>query len=163
MGAKELMDNKKAFSLISFMIYLVLFTMIIGLMFQWSVDMVVNNIRINEQARQISCVCMMHDLLVKDLHQAPSSIKQWDISSLCVCWHTAQGSVEWQLDKEILIRAQGVYDAVNNKWISKKKKGVGMHIKLFKIEPHLHGERITHVICTIASEHYSICTPIAII
>lgn len=117
------MTRNPGFSLVSVMVYLALFTLLLGFLVRTSAVLYPHLINYGQQTTDYLKLCAAIDRIVHDLYQVPTDISQWNtIADNELSWKLGdKKTVTWRLRKNKLIRTEGVYDQHKKGWRTKTK------------------------------------------
>lgn len=105
------MYTKKGFSLLSFLLYLMLFTMITFFSCHIILSLIIPSLRSMRQCQSIIALHIASDLFVRDVR---AGIDDWLlITPQALVWRTGESNVGWCFADNRLERSTGVYDG---KW-----------------------------------------------
>ncbi len=102
------MRNKKGFSLLSFLLYLMLFTMITFFSCHIILSLIIPSLRSIRKCQSIIALHIASDLFVRDVR---AGIHDWKlITSQELVWQTGDQAVGWCFSNNRLERSTGMYD-----------------------------------------------------
>ncbi len=130
------MNNKNGFSLISFLLYLMLFSIIALFIANIITSLLLPSLTATHTCRSIISLHIASDLFVRDIHHMKGKPYQWKkISQDELIWHTDDHDIGWCCIKKRIERREGIY---NNGWKSKKTSIISSGIKhgTFTVENH---------------------------
>jgi len=114
------MNKKRGITLVSFIGYLCIFTIIVTLCFDWAITVLTNQL---SQARLHSLLVSAYisrDIFVRDIHSAPSDSSLWKvITSTMLVWQVTDIDIGWRFKDNKLTRIEGIYNTRTQSW---KKK-----------------------------------------
>lgn len=146
-----LMNNKNGFSLISFLLYLMLFSIIALFIANIITSLLLPSLTATHTCRSIINLHIASDLFVRDIHHMKIKPYQWKkISQDELIWHIDDHDIGWCYNKKRIERREGIY---NNGWKGKKTGVISTGIKhaLFSVE-RLHS-RIIGIEMSLVSEY----------
>lgn len=113
-------SNKKGFSLLSFIVYILFFSIILSLTL-WSTLFFAQKIKtICTEALSTMNIFIAHDLLLKDLHVAQNCkeiiILELPEPTVLFFIYPHKKTVLWSLEEGHLIRTEGLFNTFNKKW-----------------------------------------------
>ena len=104
------MNNKKGFSLLSFLLYLVLFTMIMFFSCHIIVSLIIPSLSSMRTCQSIIALHIASDLFVRDV-RAINHESHWKlITPHELVWRTGDHDIGWSFSHNRLERREGVYD-----------------------------------------------------
>ena len=110
------MRNKKGFSLISFLLYLTLFSMIMLFICHIIVSLIIPSFTNIRHTQSIIAMHVATDIFVRDIHNIDKSVIWKHTIPTEIIWHTGKQDIGWRLQDTCLERIEGVY---NNGWKDK--------------------------------------------
>jgi len=129
------MNNKKGFSLLSFLLYLVLFTMIMFFSCHIIVSLMIPSLFSMRRCKSIITLHIASDLFVRDV-RAINEQSHWKIIAPHeLVWRTGDHDIGWSFSHNRLERREGVY---GERWKSKTTSVVaaGIAQATFTVEKH---------------------------
>jgi len=159
---KNNVDKKEGFLLLSFLLYLLLFTLLTTLCFDWALaSFTTYTLRARRNAIVINAY-IANDLFIRDVHMAPLDIKEWKkISPSEIIWHYNNQDIGWCYKDKKLIRSEGHYNKQLGTWYKRINSIAAQHINTltFTVKKQLISDRpiiknIT-VECIIADQGYT--------
>lgn len=126
--------NKPGFSLLEFLIYLAISTLIFIGVFRYFNSVQKSFAQVKESALMMgalhgACDIMAHDSMCADCN--PSS---WYCTLDECVFQTASGAVGWQLKKNRLYRIAGSYDFAHKKWQQRRKTIIAQQVEKFSMQ-----------------------------
>ncbi len=123
------MGTKKGFLLLSFLLYLLLFTLLTLLCFDWALTSFIAYTSRTRRSMAVTNAYIAHDLFIRDIHMAPLDIKEWKkISSSEIIWHYNNQDIGWCHKNKKLIRSEGYYNKQADRWHKKINSIAAQHI-----------------------------------
>ena len=123
------MGTKKGFLLLSFLLYLLLFTLLTLLCFDWALTSFTTYTLRTRRSMAVTNAYIAHDLFIRDIHMAPLDIKEWKkISSSEIIWHYNNQDIGWCHKNKKLIRSEGYYNKQADRWHKKINSIAAQHI-----------------------------------
>ncbi|HLW73228.1 MAG TPA: hypothetical protein VKR54_04210 [Candidatus Babeliales bacterium] len=111
------MCHKKGFSLLSFLLYLVLFTMITFFSCHIIVSLIIPSLASMRTCQSIISLHIASDLFVRDMHAMRELPFYWKlITPQELVWHVDDHDIGWCFSHHRLERKEGIY---NKEWKSK--------------------------------------------
>jgi hypothetical protein len=110
------MHNKKGFSLISFLLYLTLFSMIMLFSCHIIVSLIIPSFASVRNTQSIIAMHVATDLFVRDIHNIDEGVVWKHTAPAEIMWHTGDHDICWRLQDKCLERVEGTY---NNGWKDK--------------------------------------------
>jgi hypothetical protein len=96
-----------------FILYFFLMTLLITLVMQWAAT---------SQVQLQAALYAAHDVLVRDVLQAPADLTLWySCSTNNYCWHAQGVDVGWYVIEGALMRLEGAYNRVTHEWIARQR------------------------------------------
>ena len=142
---KKRMGNKKGFLLLSFLLYLLLFTLLTGLCFNWALTSFTTYTLRARRSMAVTNAYIAHDLFIRDIYMAPLNIKEWKkISSSEIIWHYNNQDIGWCHKNKKLIRSEGYYNKQTDRWHKKINSIAAQHINslIFTVKKQLISDRL---------------------
>lgn len=130
------MNNKKGFSLLSFLVYLVCLSMISLCMCQVITSLIIPSLAATRKCKSLMTLHIATDLFVRDIRTMRNMPYMWKlVTSQELIWHVADHDICWRFVEDRLERIEGLY---NNGWKSKKASviAVGIFDGYFKTKKH---------------------------
>jgi len=156
---RKKIGKKRGFLLLSFLLYLLLFTLLATLCFDW---VLTSFTTYTLRARRNAVIINAHtalDLFIRDVHMAPLDVKEWKkISSSEIIWHHNNQDIGWCHKNKKLIRSEGHYSKQSDTWHKKINSIAVQHINtlIFIVKEQLTSNRLIikniTVECTIADQ-----------
>lgn len=107
-----IMHHKKGFSLLSFLLYLMLFSLITLLLCHSIVSLIIPSLSSIRKCQSVVALHIASDLFVRDIH---AGIHKWKVIKPDeLIWQTADSDIGWSLFDHRLVRNSGVYN--NQEW-----------------------------------------------
>jgi len=126
---KKRISKKRGFLLLSFLLYLLLFTLLTTLCFDWALTSFTTYTLRARRNMIVVDAYIAHDLFARDVHMAPLDIKEWKkISSSEIIWHYNNQDIGWCYKDKKLIRSEGHYNKQSNTWHKKINSIAAQHI-----------------------------------
>jgi hypothetical protein len=108
------MRNKKGFSLLSFLLYLMLFSLMTGFLCHIIVSLIIPSLTSVRKCQSVMALHIASDLFVRDVH---AGIHNWKlITPHELIWQTSDGDIGWFFADNYLKRNAGLY---NKGWKNK--------------------------------------------
>jgi len=159
------MHNKKGFSLLSFLVYLMLFSLITFFICHIIVSLVIPSLKSVRQCQSVMALHIASDLFVRDIH----AIRNWKLMTPHeLIWQTEGFDIGWSCADNYLKRSTGLYNGTwKNKTTSivaagvaevtftpEKAKGhiIGMELKLVPKDVQRKSVICFAAICPAASD-----------
>lgn len=141
---------KNGFTLIEFIIYLMLFSIIVLLTSQWLVLSVGPLQKNNNILRDIVSLHTAHDVFMRDMISAPSHIDQWlERNSDLLIWRKNSTHIGWQIKNNRLIRISGNYDG--SQWHKKTQSLIAHNLDaVFTL--HIVQDHVDLIQCDLATK-----------
>jgi len=130
------MNNKKGFSLISFLLYLMLFSIIALFVANIITSLLLPSLVETRKCKSIIALHIAGDLFMRDIRTMRSKVYQWKkITPHEVIWHSDECDIGWSFTENYLERKEGVY---NKDWHGKKTSIIAMELDKgeFIVENH---------------------------
>jgi len=130
------MLNKKGFSLLSFLIYLMLFTMVTFFSCHIIVSLIIPSLTSLRKCHSIVALHIASDLFVRDIHAIKNEKNMWKvIHPFELVWQSTDHDIGWRFNDNCLERIEGIY---NQGWKKKTTSIVacGISNATFIIEKH---------------------------
>ncbi len=123
--------NKMGFLLLSFLVYLLLFTLLVTLCFNWTLRLFTTyTIRAKRNIIIINAYTAQ-DLFIRDLHMAPLNEQKWKkITASEIIWSMHNRDIGWCYKNKKLIRNEGHYNKQTEKWNKKTASIAAQHINV---------------------------------
>lgn len=117
------MHNKKGFSLLSFLLYLMIFTGMTFFLCHIIASVIIPSLTSVRKSQSIMALHIASDLFVRDIH---AGVDAWKlVTPHELIWHSENGDIGWSFSDCYLKRTTGLYDAGwKNKRISIVASGV---------------------------------------
>ncbi len=151
--------NKRGFLLLSFLVYLLLFTLLVSLCFDWALTLFTTYTMRAQRNVVIINAYIAQDLFIRDIHMAPLDEQEWKkITTSEIIWSTHNWDIGWCYKNKKLIRNEGHYNKQMQKWDKKTASIAAQHINalIFTVNKQLLAGRslIKNVTieCTIAQQ-----------
>lgn len=156
------MRNVKGFSLLLFLLYLLLFTTITFLFCHVIVSFIIPSFASMRKCQSIIALHVASDLFVRDIHAIKSNQDWKKITSQELIWHTNQNDIGWCFMGNQLIRHMGIYDKQwKQKTTSIVATGIGQGV--FTVEKaHNTVVEVTLSITPIVAPHKPILCHVAV-
>jgi hypothetical protein len=91
--------------LYTFIVYLMLFSLLVSVLGDWVVNTVSAYMLVKEKQTEISRTGIAHDCLLYDLHQALPALHHWKLlDKHCLIFKTNLGTIEWKVENSWLTR-----------------------------------------------------------
>ncbi|MCA9769921.1 hypothetical protein KC460_00965 [Candidatus Dependentiae bacterium] len=124
------------YSLISFLMYLMSFSVLSLIVFEYGIHMNKNGFFQQHTVNSIISLSIACDVLMRDICQAPAQLVMWkECSQNMLIWRFSNKDIGWYLDNTMLVRVEGVYNKNQGSWSSKRKSVVATHIKSITFIP----------------------------
>jgi len=110
------------FTLIEFLVYISLFSLIVLLVNQWVAMSLVPMQQSMKRMRSVSSLHSACEVLVRDIHAGSQAEKKWPIlENQKIAWKLKQGALCWEIRDNSLFRSEGNF---NNGTFTKKNENV---------------------------------------
>jgi len=159
---KKKINKKKGFLLLSFLLYLLLFTLLTALCFNWVLTSFTTYTLRVQRNRAVINTYIAHDLFIRDVHMAPLDTKKWKkISSSEIIWHYNNYDIGWCYKNTKLIRSEGHYNKRSDTWHKKIGSIAVQHIDslIFTVNKQLISDRLiiknVSIECAITNQGYT--------
>lgn len=120
------MHNKKGFSLLSFLLYLVLFSMITFFSCHIIISFIIPSFSAMRKCQSLIALHIASDLFVRDIRMIKGNECEWKlITPHELVWQAKDGDIGWGFVDNRLERKEGMY---NQGWKSKKTSVVAANI-----------------------------------
>ena len=139
------MGKKEGFLLLSFLLYLLLFTLLTTLCFDWALTSFTTYTLHAQRNMVVVNAYIAHDLFIRDVHMAPLDVKEWKkISSSEIIWHCNNQDIGWCHKNKKLIRSEGHYNKQADRWHKKINSIAAQHINTltFTVKKQLISDRL---------------------
>lgn len=121
------MIKKHGFSLLSFLLYLMLFSMVTLFTAHIILSLLLPSLTATRQVKSLLSLHIATDLFVRDIRAMNSQSYRWHlITPHEIIWHTDDGDIGWRYHKNRLERSTGVHD---NDWKNKNTGIIATNIK----------------------------------
>jgi type II secretory pathway component PulJ len=149
-----MLSRNSGFSLISIMVYLALFTLLVGFLVRTSAALYPHLIAYGQQTTDYLKLCAAIDRVVHDLYQVPTDTSQWNMSTDNeLSWKlNNKKTVTWRLRKNKLIRTEGIYDQHKKGWHTKTKSIAADSIMNCAFKQNWSGSRLKSITVTLTSD-----------
>ena len=125
------MHNKKGFSLLSFLIYLMLFSLMTLLLCHTILSLVIPALSSIRKCQSVVALHIATDLFVRDVH---AGIHAWKVINPDeLIWQTYEGDIGWCLSGHRLVRNAGAYN--NQEWKDKTSSIIAADIDKVTFTP----------------------------
>lgn len=105
------MCNRKGFSLLSFLLYLMLFTMITFLSCQIIVSLIIPSFASMRKCRSVIALHIASDVFVRDIRSIKNDKLHWKlITPYELVWQAGEHDIGWCFSNNRLERKEGTYD-----------------------------------------------------
>jgi len=109
--------TRKGFTLIEMMLYVLFIAFIAMATASLMVHLWQSLYTRNQKQELLITLYLAHDMLVRDLHDAPVDPLLWkEIQHDTLIWHTKKGDIGWQRKQKQLVRKEGRYNAQKHRW-----------------------------------------------
>jgi type II secretory pathway component PulJ len=144
------MFNKNGFSLLSFLLYLMLFSIIALFTTHIITSLLLPSLTATRTCKSLIALHIASDLFVRDIREMRDKPHQWHIiNSDEIIWHADNLDTGWCCTENRLERSTGVY---NNGWRSKKTSLVAMGIMQGTFIAEKHQNHIIGIEMTLIPE-----------
>lgn len=134
------MHNKKGFSLLSFLLYLMLFTFMTFFVSHIIVSLVIPSLTSVRKSQSIMALHIASDLFVRDVH---AGIHSWKlISPHELIWQGNESDIGWSFADHYLKRTTGLYDGV---WKNKTTSIVAAGVAQVTFTPEKAQDRVVGI------------------
>lgn len=138
--------NRGGFGLIECMIYCLLVAL---LAVTWMQGIASVCRALSGYSRQCNAMVVLysaHDLLVRDLRNAPRTNKGWKkVLPTELIWHTNGTDIGWQFIDNQLVRMEGVYQAGSDSWSKRSKSIVATNLEQIQFQANQKGGKVSSV------------------
>lgn len=109
----------KGFTLIEFIIYIILTISLMYWLIPWSISIFCFNNKMHYNVNQVIDCCIVHDLFIKDIFDSSHTLHSWiNTSSNVLLWKAIDGTHKsWYFKNKNIYRTIGIYNAINSAWI----------------------------------------------
>jgi len=147
-------SRRPGFSLVSVMVYLSLFTLLLGFLVRTSAALYPHLISYGQQTTDYLKLCAAVDRIVHDLYQVPTDTSQWNtIADTELSWKLGdKKTIAWRLRKNKLIRTEEVYDQHKKGWHTKTKSIAADSIVNCTFRQHLSGSCLKSITVVLTSD-----------
>jgi hypothetical protein len=115
--------TKTGFSLIAFLLYLALSTLIVTCIYNAIAQFFLPSLCSIRKYKELLSLHIMADLFIKEIRH--NTLKQWkETTSHLVVWNNGAEDIGWQCNENKLERIQGIYE--HGKWKKKRTSMVGL-------------------------------------
>jgi hypothetical protein len=147
---------RSGFSLIEFLLYFVLMTMMVMLTMDWIVSCHVRVANISRMCTEYIALTAAHDLVMRDLACAHVDNAYWKkITPTGAIWSVGQNDIGWEVCDTILMRHQGLYDAERDAWLTVHSYKVADAVKRLTI---VHDQQSRQASCCLEGQGDSDCS-----
>jgi hypothetical protein len=102
------MHNKKGFSLLSFLLYLMIFTFMTFFLCHIIVSLIIPSLTSVRKSQSIMALHIASDLFVRDIH---AGVESWKlITPHELIWQKEQDDIGWSFSEGYIKRTTGLYD-----------------------------------------------------
>jgi type II secretory pathway component PulJ len=134
-------------ALIEVLVYLLLFAMVGGLLFQGAVALRMRLSAIDKKTDSLLALSAATDALSRDLRTAPSQQSGWlSLFPDRLCWRTSAMEIAWYKEEARLCRAQKTYNTLKKTWSSQTVSVVATHIAKVSFQPVLSVDTMQSVL-----------------
>lgn len=159
------MFNKNGFSLLSFLLYLMLFSIIALCTTHIITSLLLPSLAATRTSKSLIALHIACDLFVRDIREMRNNVHKWHVTAPDeLIWNTDSVAIGWHYTENRLERSSGIYN--NKGWKSKKTSIVATGIAqgafiVEKKEDHIIGIEMTltpaepakkKVICYVAAK-----------
>ena len=125
------MTVRSGFSLIECMGYCVVIGCVLVTLFSGLIPLMGTTIKIHKSMQQLSCVYTAIDFCVRDLTEHKPIDRFHGDGPRSLLWqYTFSGQyIEWVLSDDVLMRIEGKYDHIRNRWNEHSKSVVCKYLK----------------------------------
>jgi len=126
---KKNSNKSEGFSLLSFLVYLLLFTFLVTLCFDWALISFTTYTARAQRNMAIITSYTACGLFIRDLQLAPPNEQEWKkISTTEIVWHANDQDIGWHYKDKKLIRNEGHYNKKTDRWHKKTTSTAAQHI-----------------------------------
>lgn len=144
------MNNKKGFSLISFLLYLMLFSIIALFVANIITSLLLPALVETRKCKSIIALHIASDLFMRDIRTMRSKAYQWKkVTPYELIWHSDECDIGWSFTENYLERKEGVY---NKGWRSKKASIVATELDKGEFIVEYHKNYIIGIEMRLASQ-----------
>lgn len=149
-------DRYNGFTLLEFIIYILFFSFIAMATASWAVHLV-HALRVRHAKQELlSMFHAAHDLLLQDIHHAPTERGQWkEIQPTCLIWTTHQKEIGWQWECKQLFRIEGRYNVTKKQWSHRTKNLVAAPVDMIQFT-HVGKTEIKQIVFSITSDNTTV-------
>ncbi len=153
---EALMKKRKGVTIIEFLVYLAIFSLIIMISMDWIVRLWQTCLFYSKKRVCLVNLSAAHDMLIRDLQNAPSSAANWKMKTTSQLIWTASTKKDicWMYENNTLVRIEGSYNEKKKQWKKKTKNLVASSIKKANFTCKEEGQ-IGYVDFTIADAYYT--------
>ncbi len=136
---------REGFTLLELLLYMLFFAFIALATASFMVRLWQTSAQRNKKQESLITLYTAHDMLLRDIHRAPTDREQWkEIQKECIIWHAKEADVGWLREGEQLVRIEGRYHKKKKQWSKQTKNLIVSHVSALQFvcvgEPE-----ITHV------------------
>jgi hypothetical protein len=147
------MDYKKGFSLVSFLLYLMIFTLTTFLMCHIITALIIPSFFSLRKNQSIIALHIATDFFVRDIHALKNGNYSWKvILPHELIWHHNDHDIGWSFSHNQLERREGIY---NGNWHQAKASIIARGLSRVRFNPEKEAEHIIGLELVLISE----CAP----
>lgn len=148
------MNGKKGFLLIECCLYVAICAILTLTIMRWITQTVAEAGRTVQSTDRAMMNILVHDVIVRDLHMAPSNPAAWlAIQPDQIVWKTDAGTmIGWSMQHAQLVRKEGHYNAQINQWGKHHTSTIAHGVTQFRVEIEKENDFIKGIKTTICLE-----------
>jgi hypothetical protein len=144
------MKHKQGHSLVSFLLYVLLSSLIVCLMFHSISYFIVPSLRSIQLYKEQISLHMALDLFVKEIRV--SAVTQWqEIAADSIIWSEQEKSIGWRCINNRLERIQGIYKSGD--WKKRRSSVVATHIHSLLFRYDIIAEKLVGIEIVLTGSH----------
>lgn len=145
------MNRKKGFLLIECCVYIAICAMLTITIMRWITQTVAEAGRTIQSTDRAMMNILVHDVMVRDLHTAPSNPLAWlEAQPDHIVWKTDAGiMIGWSVHNTQLIRKEGNYNSQLHQWGKHHTSIIAHGIAQFRVEMEKEGDFIKGITTTV--------------
>ena len=121
--------NKNGFLLINFLIYFTLTLFVSSLVGVWSLRIYQSITAASKKMHEHTQWHLAFDVLSRDVMAMSATQNLLKMDDTCLIWQQGDEAIGWSIEKGMLLRFQGVYDAINHSWKKKTQSLIAQNIQ----------------------------------
>ena len=144
---------KTGFSLLSFLLYLLLFTILTTISFHWVITSCIKSMATSRINNSVINAYMAYDIFMRDARMAPAQEYAWKkITPTGLIWHTKDHDIGWFFEHNMLIRIEGQYNKQKQIWRKKTRSIAAQHITSVIFDVEKSGNEIINIVTVFSIE-----------